>query len=502
MSGGVVTDYLENAAKRWPEKTAVVDEVRRMTYGELLRDAERIGGVLASRFSGKASVALWLGLEGRSIAASQGAAMAGLSYAPLDISMPRKRLRKIFAILAPAFIIADRGHLQEAEEFAASLEQMPVVLAYEDMTEKAPEEEEKAALEQAKARRSADDALSIIFTSGSTGSPKGVISTHSMMRACTDWQVEALHMDETTVRAAQSPLYFAMGAYLDVYASLAAGAELHLLPKSLFIFKRKLVEELVRRHVDLIFWVPSVMRGIVESHALEMEELPPLRTVAFCGEPMPPRILSEWFRAFPQAQFSNHYGSTELTIAAWQELQEGTSLSLGQSCGGKEILILREDGSPVSPGEVGEIVVRGPVAAGYLGDEERTREAFGVDEATGQPFFRTGDLARLEENGSMTYVSRSDAQVKHMGYRIELGEIETAAASIEGISACLCLFKQEKDELVLFYVADDALRGKEILRQLSDSLPRYMWPAKLQKLQAMPLTEGGKIDRQALKAML
>ncbi len=497
----LVTDYLAAAAEKWPGKIAVVDEVRQMTYGELWREAERIGAFLASRMEKKAPVALWFGLEGRSIAASQGIVLAGLPYAPLDISMPKKRLAKIFGTLEASAIITNRVCSEDVKKFAATLPQVPEVYTYEDMTEVKPSGAELAILDRVESVRTEDDALSIIFTSGSTGSPKGVISSHRMLTACTQWQVKALHMDETTVRAAQSPLYFAMGAYLDVYATIAAGGELHLLPKSLFLFKRKLISELARRKINLIFWVPSVMRSIVESKALALEELPPLRTIAFCGEPMPPQILAEWFKAFPRATFSNHYGSTEVTIAAWQELDRDTVLSMGKPCGEKELVIVTEDGSQAAPGEVGEILVRGPVAVGYLGDRERTEEAFGVEERTGKRFFHTGDLARIDENGDMVYVSRSDAQVKHMGYRIELGEIESAALTIEGLSAGVCLFDKEKDELVLFYVADDALRGKDILRQLSDSLPRYMWPARLKKLEAMPQTEGGKIDRRALKEM-
>ena len=147
------------------------------------------------------------------------------------------------------------------------------------------------------------------------------------------------------------------------------------------------------------------------------------------------------------------------------------------------------------------MVVFGPVASAYFGDEERTQEAFG-EETGGRRFFRTGDLARRDENGVLTYVSRADAQVKHMGYRIELGEIETAADAVEGLSACVCLFDQEKDTLVLFYAAADTLTEKALLAELTDSLPRYMWPARLERLAAMPQKQGGKIDRQALKEML
>ncbi|WP_318258377.1 AMP-binding protein [Selenomonas sp. KH1T6] len=499
-----MTDYLEKAAVRLPGKVAIVDEVRQMTYGQLLQDARRIGGVLASRVGEKLPVALWLGREGRSIAASQGVAMAGLAYVPLDISMPRKRLRKIFALLQPDFIIADQANSEAAKGFAASLEKVPEVLIYEEMTAGELPEAGRAALGRAMAQRSADDALSIIFTSGSTGTPKGVVSSHRMLAAYTDWQVEALGMDEQMVRASQSPLYFAIGAYSDVYATLAAGGTLHLLPASAFMFPRDLMKRLAGLGINTIFWVPSLFRQIAEMGGLA-GELPPLETAYFCGEPMPMGALAAWRQAFPKCSFSNHYGSTELAIAAWYPIGAGEELDylpIGQPCRGKnEIRLLDEQGSEVPTGEVGEMVVFGPVASEYFGDEERTREAFGVD-AEGKRYFHTGDLARRDEAGVLTYVSRSDAQVKHMGYRIELGEIETAADAVEGLSASVCLFDKEKDTLVLFYVAAETLTEKALLSELTDSLPRYMWPARLERLSAMPQKQGGKIDRQALKEML
>ena len=500
-----VTDYLEAAAAKQPSKAAVVDEVRQMSYGQLWQEAERIGGVLAARAESKAPVALWLGREGRSIAASQGAALSGLAYVPLDISMPRKRLRKIFGLVKPDFIITDRGHQEEAEAFAAALEKVPAVLVYEDMTAEAASGEEQAALERAMAQRSLDDDLCIIFTSGSTGTPKGVVSSHRMLSAYTDWQVGALGMDEDMVRASQSPLYFAIGAYSDVYAALAAGGTLHLLPASDFMFPRALMKKIAGLKVNTIFWVPSLFRQVAEMGGLEGAELPPLKTAYFCGEPMPMGALSAWRQAFPECSFSNHYGSTELAIAAWYRIEREEELEflpIGKPCEGKnEIKLLDEQGREVPTGEVGEMVVFGPVASEYFGDAERTSEAFGTD-AAGRRFFRTGDLARRDAEGVLTYVSRADAQVKHMGYRIELGEIETAADAIEGLSACVCLFDQEKDTLVLFYVADDSLTEKAVLAELTDSLPRYMWPARLERLPAMPQKQGGKIDRPALKEML
>lgn len=499
-----VTDYLERAKNKWPRKAAVVDEGRQMSYEELWQEAERIGAVLAERSAGKAPVALWLGREGRSIAASQGAALAGLPYVPLDISMPGKRLRKIFSLLQPEFVITDRAHKEEAASFAGSLEKKPALLEYEELAGRPLSEAAAAALAGAKARRRAEDALSIIFTSGSTGTPKGVVSSHRMITAYTDWQVQALGMDEHMVRACQSPLYFAIGAYSDIYATLAAGGTLHLLPASDFMFPRALMEKIARLGVNTIFWVPSLFRQVAELGGLEAASLPPLKTAYFCGEPMPMGALSAWRQAFPECAFSNHYGSTELAIAAWYPIgsrEELDFLPIGRPCPGKnEIRLLDEAGREVPQGEVGEMVVYGPVASGYFGDEERTRESFGTDERG--RYFRTGDLARCDENGVLAYVSRADAQVKHMGYRIELGEIEMAADGVPGLSACVCLLDKEKDTLVLFYAADETLTEKALLSELTESLPRYMWPARLERLSAMPQKQGGKIDRQALKEML
>lgn len=501
-----VTDYLEKAAERSPEKIALVDEVRQMTYGELWQDAQRIGGVLASQAQVKTPVALWLGREGRSIAASQGAALAGFVYATLDISMPHKRLRKIFDLLNPAAIVTDEKHQQDVEAFASQLDNAPLILIYEDMVDGEMRADEVSALAKYRDERKQDDAVSVIFTSGSTGTPKGVVASHEMISAYTDWQVEALALDSKMVRAGQTPLYFGMGAWSDVYATLATGGVLHLLQPKDFLFPKKLMETLARLEVNTIFWVPSLFRRVAEMDGLSGEKMPPLKTVCFCGEPMPMWALAAWQKAFPKAAFSNHYGATETTVAAWHqfdETEEAGSMPIGEACQGRTIIrLLAEDGSEAPQGAVGEIMVLGPVAKGYLGDEELTRRSFGIDEKTGKRFFRTGDLARYDSKGCLTYVSRGDAQVKHMGYRIELGEIEAAADAVEGLLASVCLFDKEKDTLVLFYTAAEGLTEKQLLTELTDSLPRYMWPARLVKLSAMPQKQGGKVDRMALKEMI
>ena len=504
------TDYLEKSAARVPDHVAVVDEKGQMTYGQLLAAARSVGAALASADVTEAPVMIWMDREAGSIAASQGAVLSGRAYVTVDTAMPRRRIRYITETVQPsAVIVSGKYHQQAAEAMQASaLQQPPKIFIYEEVTEETPTGEAMEDLERAKAQRDLLDDLALIFTSGSTGVPKGVVASHLTITAFTDWQVEVLHLDGDTVRGCQSPLYLAVGAYVDLYSTFAVGGILHLLPASAFMFPKSLMGLLAQRGVNTIFWVASLYRRVVEMGGLEAGTLPPLRTACFCGEPMPMSSLMEWRKAFPEVTFSNHYGCTEVIVATWFEIKPGDelpydSMPIGRECTGKNtVRLLGEDGQEAAAGELGDLVVCGPIAKGYLGDEERTRAVFGVDEATGRTCFRTGDLVRRDQQGVMFYVSRGDAQIKHMGYRIELGEIETAANAVEGVSASVCLYHKEKDALTLFYVAADTLTEKELVRELTDNLPRYMWPARFHRLDAMPQLEGGKIDRLALQACL
>lgn len=504
------TDYLEKSAARFSEKIAVVDEQGQMTYGELLQDAQAVGAALAGADLPQAPVMVWMDRTAGSVAASQGATLSGRAYTTVDTAMPGRRLRYIMEALQPSAIIAGREFLERVQEQLGkvSLSSPSRVFIYDEVTGAAPSQEALAALAKAKAQRREDDSHSLIFTSGSTGVPKGVVASHTTITAFTDWQVEVLHLDENTVRGCQSPLYLAIGAYVDLYSTLAVGGTLHLLPASAFMFPKSLMKVLVERNINAIFWVASVYRRVVEMGGLEVERLPQLRTASFAGEPMPRSALDEWRKAFPQTVFSNHYGCTEVIVATWYEIKPGQvipgdSMPIGRECIGKnKVRLLTEEGQDASVDELGEVVVYGPIAKGYLNDEERTKAVFGWDERSGCQTFNTGDLARRDANGLIFYVSRADAQIKHMGYRIELGEIETAANTVAGVSASVCLFDKAKDTLVLFYVAGEELTEKALVQELTENLPRYMWPARFERLQAMPQLEGGKIDRLALRERL
>ncbi len=511
----LATDYLERAAAKWPGKAAIADEKRQMTYGELWHDAQRIAQALAVAGLHRQPVVLWLGREGRNVAASQGVALSGNIYVPLDTATPLRRLLRLYGVLRPSAVIVGREYAQQAACLLERAgkdegEEIPCLLVYEDIVASQEDAAGRAALTKAKEARLETDALCIIFTSGSTGQPKGVVVSHQLICNQIEATTELFGLDETQVRAGQVPLYFTMGAYDDVYSVFATGGRLLLLSATQLMFPRKLMALLKKEGVNTIFWVPSMLKSLVTGRALELppEELPPLKFIAFAGEPMPLAIARALREAFPAATLVNRYGATELGPNTCyflpQEMGELKSLPLGTPIRGHELLLLDAQGRAVrQSGEIGEICVRGLTALGYWCDRERTERAFvqnPLNPAYPERLYRTGDLARLEPDGSLTYASRNDDQIKHLGYRIELGEIEAAVAEIPGMGLAACIYDEQADALVLFYMGN--IQPRDIMQELSDALPRYMWPTRFEHLEEMPQTATGKLDKQALKGLL
>ena len=184
---------------------------------------------------------------------------------------------------------------------------------------------------------------------------------------------------------------------------------------------------------------------------------------------------------------------------ATRALAEGEPIPVGRPFRNTDILLLTDDGKRAAEGEVGEICMRGTcVTLGYYNNPERTAEAFiqnPLNKVYPELIYRTGDLGRYNEYGELVFISRRDAQIKHMGHRIELGEIEAAAARVEGVRRACCVYDQPGKRIVLYYVGEPT----DLTASLKEQLPRYMLPALCERLDTMPLTANGKLDRKGLR---
>lgn len=184
-----------------------------------------------------------------------------------------------------------------------------------------------------------------------------------------------------------------------------------------------------------------------------------------------------------------------------REFAEDEMIPIGRPFENREILLLTQDGKPAEPSEEGEICIRGTaLTLGYYNDPARTAEAFvqnPLNTAYPELIYKTGDIGRLNERGELVFVSRRDHQIKHMGHRIELGEIEVNVNMLPDIQMAACIYDTEKSRIVLYYLGEST--EKDLAVALKTKLPRYMIPNRIIRLERMPFTANGKIDRVTLK---
>ena len=290
-------------------------------------------------------------------------------------------------------------------------------------------------------------------------------------------------------------------SFEEIWISYLVGATLWVAPKMLTTDPEALPDALVREGVTVLHAVPTLL-------ALFARDVPGLRIVNLGGEMCPEFLVQRW--ATPGRRLFNTYGPTETTVSAsLAELLPGQPVTIGTPLPNYGMLIRGEDGAVLPQGQTGELCITGPgVAGGYLGRPELTAEKFLANPRPSGDhdtrMYRSGDLARIDENGQIQCLGRSDDQVKVRGFRVELGEIEAALYRQAGIGAAAVVLRDLAgiDQLVAFLTPEgDARLDPHALRAaLAAELPAYMIPARFELVAEVPRLTSGKIDRKALKA--
>ncbi len=493
-----VLEYLENIVKVLPDKIAYGDDKQTISFMEVYDQARAIGTFLSNKGLYKEPIIIFMEKSPKAIVTLLGSLYGGNYYVPIDVEMPEFRIKLILERLSPKLIICD----DTTEEIAKSFDFNGEIFLYRDIVKTHVDE---VALESIRSLAIDTDPIYIVFTSGSTGVPKGVIANHSSVIDYIDNLTEILEVDEDTIFGNQTPLYLD-ASLKEIYSTLKLGATTYIIPKSLFSFPIKLVEFLNQYRINTVCWVVTALTMISTFRVLDKSVPKYLHTIAFGSEVFPIKQFNMWKKALPNSKFINLYGPTETTgmccyYKVNRDFEEGDVLPIGRPFKNTEILLLNDQDQPCKRGEQGEICVRGTsLTLGYYKDFERTGEVFvqnPLNKIYPELIYRTGDIGRYNEWGELVFVSRKDHQVKHMGHRIELGEIDTHVNMLRGINGASTIYDNEKGQIILFYAGD--LDKREVLDGLKDSLPRHMIPNKVRKLDSIPLTPNGKIDRIYLK---
>lgn len=497
-----VLDYLDCSYKKFPQKEAIRDLEKSLTYEELIMVAQKIGKAVIARVGAdKAPIVVLMDKTADAFCCLWGILESGNIYVPLDPYAPAERMIKILKVINPVLIVYDNAGEKLIKELVTQKEiSIPNHIGFSELCR------EKAEVDLTPVRRNMidTDPAYIICTSGSTGIPKGVVISHRSIMDFTEEASEVMEFSEKEIFANQAPFYFD-ASVPDIYCTVRNGAELHILPQNLYSFPIKVLEYIKGHQVNAIFWVPSALIVAANLKALGEVDITCLKKIMFCGEVMPVKQLNQWRKYIPNAIFVNYYGPSETTYASTyyridREFETDEFLPIGRAAYNTGVLILDED-RKVSRGEIGELCIRGSgIALGYYNNPEKTAEVF-----VQNPLItnyrdiinRTGDLVRENVRGEIEYVGRKDSQIKHMGYRIELGEIENACMSIEGVKRVCCLYNNRKKAIILIYEGNC---GKaEIRSKLKEIIPNYMMPTDICSVEHMPMNANNKVDRVLLK---
>jgi amino acid adenylation domain-containing protein len=355
------------------------------------------------------------------------------------------------------------------------------------------------------AERSAPDGLAyVIFTSGTSGQPKGVMVEHrAIARLVLNTNYLQLGPDDRVLQT--GPLAFDASTF-EIWGPLLNGGGL-CRPSERAILDPAEVARLVAKHrITAMFATTGLFNQYVDS---DINIFAGLKSLLTGGERASPYHFNKVRERYPHLAFSNIYGPTEnTTFTTCHRIERSYSaeIPIGRPIANTEVLILDTDGSPVPVGVAGEICAAGDgLARGYLNDPELTRRKFVPHPwEPGRRVYRTGDLGLWRADGTIEYLGRMDNQVKIRGYRIEPAEVEFHLRQDPTIKGAVVLARNlagSGNELVAYVTATagPAETGADDLRErLKRSLPDYMVPSHIVRLEKMPLNASGKVDREAL----
>ena len=419
------------------------------------------------------------------------------AYVPLDASYPPDRLSYILRDAGVWFVLTLR-HLRER------LDDVAVTLVGLDEEGPLTAAEDGSRLTLAETGGPVDELCYIIYTSGTTGHPKGVAIEHASI--CNFVRVAAeVYGVQMTDRVYQGMTIAFDFSVEEIWVPWMVGATLVPKPAGTTLLGAELREFLVERRVTGLCCVPTLLSTIDQ-------DVPGLRFLLVSGESCPQDLVARWHRA--GRRFLNVYGPTEATVTAtWSVVHPDRPVDLGVPLPTYSAVIL----DPVDPkalprGEVGEIGLAGlGLARGYVNRDDLTDRAFigdfiGIMGNPSERIYRTGDLGRINDGGTIEYHGRIDTQVKVRGFRIELTEIESVLLQVPGIAQAVVDTYEPlpgQVELVAYYTLrkdTPMLDQQRIVEHLRGRLPGYMVPAYLEHLDAIPMLPSDKADRKNLPA--
>ena len=481
-----IQQLFEDQVMKTPNHIALVFNEERLTYDELNKRSNQLAHIL--RETGVSTDEIITIMVERSpalIISILGILKAGGAYLPIDSEYPKERISFMLKDSKTKKLLTQSG-LSEKINFDGEV----INLDENDFN--------KGKMTNLDVVNGSKDLAYVIYTSGSTGKPKGVMVEHRNLINLAMGQIKQTYqLDEHDRILQSSPISFDPSIE-QIFIALLSGASLYLINREVLLNFSKFHTYLKDNAITYLYHVPSLLKNI------DLEGLDALRVVVSGGEACPIELARRLCEKF---EFYNGYGPAEATVkSAMYRVSSGeigASIPIGKPVRNCKLFILKSNNRLSPIGVMGELYISGEgVARGYLNQPELTDQKF-VDNPfiPGERMYRTGDLARWLPDGNIEFLGRIDDQVKIRGVRIEMGEIQNQLLKIDDMKEVVVVAREDevKDNYLCVYYVSDEERSMSGLRQyLSEHLPDYMIPSYFVRLEKMPLTPNGKLDKKAL----
>lgn len=483
-----VHELVTAVALAQPEKVACEFQGAALTYGELHERSDAFAKRLRS-LGVRAGTLVGLCVE-RSPALLVGALAiwkAGGAYVPMDPGYPRERLAQMLEDSAAPVLVTEAAVNKELALQGATL-----AFVEEPATE-LPD------ISLADDRATPKQPAYVIYTSGSTGKPKGVLVPHASVVNLLNSVAQEPGLTGSDVVLGVTTLSFDI-AVSETWLPLTVGAKIVMVSRETASDGGLLREVVENKSISFIDATPATYRLLLAAGWTGSKSLKAICT----GEAMPLDLARQLLGCC--GSLWNGYGPTETTVWStfWQVPATLSRVLIGHPVDNTRIYVLDEQRRQVPINVPGELYIAGDgVTLGYLNRPELTSERFLDDPfVAGERMYRTGDVGRWLPSGELECMGRNDNQVKLRGFRIELGEIESALGQHEALGQVAVIKREDRPgdaKLVAYFVAKaEAPTAAKLREHLKTTLPDYMVPATFVKLDRMPLTPSGKIDRRAL----
>ncbi len=489
----------EEQVLRSPDAVAVVYEMDRLTFAELNLRSNRLAHYLRSLGVGPDTlVGVAVDRCVDLLVGVLGILKAGGAYVPLDPSYPAQRLRIILDDAGATIVVGKRSLVELGEITGRHVvlldDHWPVI---EKMSGSNPEN-----------LATSNNLAYVIFTSGSTGRPKGVMIEHRSMM-----HLGAALQQEIYSRHQAAPLQISLNASLNFDASvqqivmLSRGHTLHIVPQDIRLDGEALLKFVRESELDVFDCVPSQLKLLLEVGLFGEDNWVPSILLPG-GEPID-HELWRTLASVNRSESYNMYGPTECTVDSTIGIvrEHSVAPTIGKPVANVTMYVLDEQKQIVALGIPGELFIGGEgVGRGYAGRADLTAERFlpnPYSHQSGARMYRTGDVVRYRNDGTLEFLGRIDEQIKIRGFRVELGEIEAVLRGHKYVRNAVVVAREiipNRKRLVAYVVPAEksVLTVAELRESARAQLPEYMVPSAFVLLESLPLTPNGKLDRRAL----